>query len=1137
MSNNFVHLHLHTEYSLLDGVGKIDEYITRAKELDMPAIAITDHGNMFGVYQLYQKAKKANIKPILGIEIYVSEHAHFDKKGENFHLILLAQNLEGYKNLMKLSSLAYTEGFYYRPRVDKEQLKQHSTGLIALSACMKGEIAQHLLSNQEDNAYKIAESYCDIFSKENFYIELQNAGLSEQPELNQKLFKLAESLSLECVVTNDVHFCFKGEHALQDIATCIQTGSKLSDKKRFKMDCPEIYLKSYSEMHEMFPQKHFERALSNTLKISNRCNVELEMGTPKFPSYSPVGFSGTLDEFFIKLVEKYKKKRYQNLTPIIESRILFEVNTIVKMGFSGYFVVIWDLIAYAKSQNIMIGPGRGSAAGSIVSYILGITEIDPISYDLVFERFLNPERISMPDIDIDICQERRQELIAYVAKKYGSTHVAQIITFGTLKARAAIRDVGRVMGISLSKIDKITREFSQFQTIDEVVKANPALSNTIETDSEVKELLYFAKKLEGKVRHASTHAAGVVISKNPLTDDVPLYSDNTNSIIATQYQMKELEDIGLLKIDFLGLKNLTIIQRTLEYIEKYYSNKIDLSSIPLDNAKTFSVFQQCDTVGIFQFESRGITKLTCDVSPTHFEDIIALLALYRPGPLGSGMVDDYIAGKHGKKIVEYPHASLEGILKETYGVILYQEQVMKIAHIMADYSLGEADLLRRAMGKKDVRLMEDNKQKFVERAIKKGVESSIAEYVFTLIASFAGYGFNKSHSACYALIAYWTAYFKANYPLAFFASLMSSEKYDSEKLAFYIRNAKKNGIETLPPSIQESENNFTIKSNSILFSLSAIKNIGEVFVEKLVVARNREEKSRFDSINSFIFAAKREGINKKALEALIFSGALSEFSYTKSSLFTHIDTMLEYAQKRIDYEDDFQLSLFGKKTTPYTLKIENLPEMDSTELLKLEKEFLGLFFSGHPLDEYKLLIESMPTVKIVDIDKNCLHNFQLFGTIHSLNTKVTKRGDVMCDFILEDFTGQIPVICFPRTFIRYSHVLATGNHIFITGKIATDYFGGKENHKFIIEEIIDSEAFFHSADHTLFLLLSQDDEKILALKEILSKHRGSFPVVLAIKETKQLIKLPKEYFMKPTRNCLESLYNLLGENNTKIQKR
>ena len=1136
MNHNFVHLHLHTEYSLLDGVGKIEEYILRAKALNMPAIAITDHGNMFGVYQFYKEAKKAGIKPILGIEIYVSEYDHLEKKGSNFHLVLLAKNLTGYKNLMKLTTLGYMEGFYYRPRVDKRQLKMHSEGLVALSACMKGEISSALLEGQEEKAYKLAEEYSQIFSSENFFIELQNAGLAEQPNLNLKLYTLAEKLSLQCVVTNDVHFTYKGEHTLQDIATCIQTGSKLSDKNRFKMDCPEIYLKSYDEMRDAFPEKHYQEALENSLKIAEMCNVELESGLPKFPSYIPENFSGNLDDFFTKLVNKYKSKRYSHLTPTIEERIQFELKTIIKMGFSGYFVVIWDLIAYAKSQNIMIGPGRGSAAGSIVSYILGITELDPMKYGLVFERFLNPERISMPDIDIDICQERRQELITYVTKKYGSSHVAQIITFGTLKARAAIRDVGRVMGVSLAKVDKITREFSTFQSIDDIVKSNALISNMIESDTEVKNLLFYAKKLEGKVRHASTHAAGVVISKNPLTDDVPLYSDSAASLVATQYQMKELEDIGLLKMDFLGLKNLTIIQRTLEYIQKYHHQNLILSDIPLDDDKTFEVFQRGDTVGIFQFESRGITKLTRDVSPTHFEEIIALLALYRPGPLGSGMVEDFIAGKHGKKLVEYPDASLEAILKETYGVILYQEQVMKIAHVMADYSLGEADLLRRAMGKKDTHLMESNKQKFVERAVEKGFDISVAEYVFTLIASFAGYGFNKSHSACYALIAYWTAYFKANYPLAFFASLMSSEKYDSEKLAHYIHNAQKNGIQALPPSIQESENNFTIKENSILFSLSAIKNIGEVLVEKLVSAREREENKRFQSINAFIFAAKRENINKKALEALIFAGALSEFGYTKASLFSSIDIMLDYAQKRIEYEDDFQLSLFGKKSTPYTLRIEQRPEMDAKELLKLEKEFLGLYFSGHPLDEYKLLIESMPTVKIHEIDKNALSSFQLFGTIHSLNTKVTKRGDVMCDFILEDFTGQIPVICFPKTFIRYSHILATGHHIFATGRIATDFFGGQENHKFILEEVMDSEAFFHSMNYTIFLLISQDEETVLKLKSILSKYRGNFPITLAIKENKQLLKLPKEYHISPTLECLEAITTLLGKNSIKIQE-
>ena len=755
MIKNFVHLHLHTEYSLLDGVGKIDDYLDRAKELGMQAIAITDHGNLFGALEFYKKARKKGIKPIIGMEAYVCERGMEDKEGRNFHLILLARDNEGYKNLLKISSESFIRGFYYKPRVDKVFLKEHSEGLIALSACMQGEISRRILDMESEVKISNAiDEYVDIFGRENFFIEVQANGIKEQFELNEKLYEIAKQNNLKLVATNDTHYVNEGEHTLQDILICVQTGAKLSDEKRMRIETEELFLKSREQVLGQLGEKYIE-AVDNTIVIAERCNVDIEFGHFKFPDYKIPTCVKTIEAFLRKLVYLGLSKRYSHgLTKSIVERVEYELGIIEKMGYAGYFVVVWDFIDFAKRKNIPIGPGRGSAAGSLIAYALGITQLDPLKYNLIFERFLNPERISMPDIDIDICQERRQEVIDYVIEKYGADKVAQIITFGTMKARAAIRDVGRVLNTPLSKIDAVAKLVPFNATIKQTLEGVEEFRKQYLEDREIQKVIDISAKIENKVRHASVHAAGIVITKDPLTDTVPLYCDTKNKVVSTQYQMKELEDLGLLKMDFLGLRNLTNLQRTIDYIKEDLGEEIRLEDIPLNSKKVYELLSRGDTSGVFQMESVGIRKILVKLKPDKFEDIIALLALYRPGPLGSGMVDDFINGKNGTTEIKYPHPSLEQTLKETYGVILYQEQVMKIANIMAGYSLGEADLLRRAMGKKNVQIMEENREKFITRSIENGYSEEKAQEMFELIDKFAGYGFNKSHSAAYALIAY-----------------------------------------------------------------------------------------------------------------------------------------------------------------------------------------------------------------------------------------------------------------------------------------------------------------------------------------------------------------------------------------------
>ncbi|MFK4785349.1 DNA polymerase III subunit alpha [Fusobacterium sp. MFO224] len=1137
MENKFTHLHLHTEYSLLDGVGKISEYINRAKELKMKSIGITDHGNMFGAIEMYKKAIKNGIKPIIGIEAYIAENGMKNKEGRIFHIVLLAKNNEGYKNLIKISSEAYIEGFYYKPRIDKEFLKSHKEGVICLSACMQGEIPRRILDGESlEIVNKSVKDYIDIFGKEDFYIELQSNGFQVQRELNRKLYELAKRFGLKTVATNDTHYVNKGDHVLQDIMLCIQTGSRINDEKRMKIETEELYLKDREEMIKSLGKEYIE-AIDNTSEISDKCNVQIEFGKFKFPYYVIPENEKNIENYLKTLVYEGLKKRYPlGLDESIIERVEYEISIINKMGYAGYFVVVWDFISFAKGRGIPIGPGRGSAAGSLVAYALGITELDPLKYNLIFERFLNPERISMPDIDIDICQERRQELIEYVIKKYGSDKVAQIITFGTLKARAAIRDVGRVLNIQLSKIDKIAKLIPSNYSINDALKNIKELNEMYRVDNEIKMVLDLSNRLENKVRHTSIHAAGIVITKDPLNETVPLYSDK-DSATSTQYQMKELEELGLLKMDFLGLKNLTNIQRTIDYIKDVLNKEIKLEDIPLNNEKVYELFSRGDTLGIFQCESKGIRKILKKLKPDRFEDIIALLALYRPGPLGSGMVDNFINCKNGIEEIKYPHDSLKEILEETYGVILYQEQVMKIANIMANYSLGEADLLRRAMGKKNIYIMEENKEKFIERSIKNGYTEEKANEIFNLIDKFAGYGFNKSHSAAYALIAYWTAYLKALYPKYYFAAIMSSGMNDIENIAGYIEDAKKHQIKVKFPSVNKAASRFLVDKDGIIFALSAIKNLGIKVSEG--IKQEAQENGEYKAFDEFIFRTKKYGINKKGLEALIYSGALDCLEGNRKAKIESISKAIDYTNKRLKEDEIQQMNLFGEaKSSITSFSMSQVEDFKLEEKLKKEKEFLGFYLSANPLDIYKNIISAYRADNIESIkdgEENKITD--IVGILHNIKKVVTKKtGEIMGIFDIEDYTGIIQGIIFPRDFKKYFSDFVEGKVVLFSGSIKTDYFNGNETKKFIVKKLIDVDKLSFLSNKKVYLLLKENEKyKFLKLKDILRRYSGQSNVFFAMKKEGKKVVRDSNIKVFPSLNFINEVVDLLGKDSLVIK--
>jgi DNA polymerase-3 subunit alpha len=1023
MEKDFIHLHLHSQYSLLDGAIKFDELFLQAKEYGMSAVALTDHGNLFGAVEFYKEAKKAGIKPIIGCEVYVAPGSRNDKSPEekNHHLILLSMNQEGYKNLSNLLTKAYFEGFYRKPRIDHELLDMHREGLIVLSGCLNGELCKHLLSNDLQGALHTAAKYKEMFG-DRYYLEIQANKLPEQEIVNQKIREIGKRLRIPVVATNDCHYLRRGDSKPHDILLCIQTGATVRDEKRFKFKGDEYYLKSREEMLECLGG--FEEEIERTLEVAERCGFEFKTNGYKLPVFELEG-GKSLDEHMAHLAREGLEERLkENGTPkekvnIYKERLESEIEIIKRMGFSGYFLVVADFINFAKSRGIPVGPGRGSAAGSLVAYALGITEIDPIPYNLLFERFLNPERVSMPDIDVDFCAERRDEVIKYVTEKYGADKVAQIGTFGTMSAKAVVKDVGRVLGIPYADVDRVTKLIPTFRgkvfSIDESISQIPQLKELIQKSPSLRELIEIARPLENMVRHSSTHAAGIVISNEPLSDYIPLYKGSREEIV-TQFDMKSVEDLGFVKFDFLGLKTLTVIDKTIKLISENRGSeddlKFDIKKIPLDDQEVYKLLSSGRTRGVFQIESSGMKELLMKLQPSSFEDIIAVLALYRPGPLDSGMVDEFIKRKHGKTRIDYPLPELREILKDTYGLFVYQEQIMKTASVLADYSLGEADLLRRAMGKKKPEEMKAQRERFLEGAKKKGIDIKKAEEIFDAMEKFAEYSFNKSHSAAYALITYQTAYLKTHYPAEFMAALLSVEAGNSDKVIASIAECKEMGIELLPPDVNESMAGFTAKDGKIRFGLSAIKNIGEGTVEAIIKAR--EKGGKFKTIFDFCERVDAKKINRRTFESLIKSGAFDSLRAHRAQLMEALDDLLTYTSAVQKSAPEGQSSLFILSDSISPPELPEVEEWSEKEILRAEMDVLGFYVTSHPMAKYMGEIK-----KYTNTDTELLSEIKerrevsIAGVVRSINVKHTKNGSgIFGNLVLEDMKGSVEVVVF-----------------------------------------------------------------------------------------------------------------------------
>lgn len=1038
MSNSqFVHLHLHTEYSLLDGAIRIDELLERAKIFNMPAVAITDHGNLFGVIEFYKKANKAGIKPIIGCEVYLAPHSRFNKTRANketgqteeasFHLTLLVENNEGYRNLTKLVTASYLEGFYYKPRIDFDLLSQHSAGLITLSGCLKGEIPYYLALGDYGRAEKIAKQFLDVFGSR-FYLEIQKNGISEQDKINRGIIELSKKYGIPIVATNDCHYLEKTDAKAHEILLCIQTGKTIKDEKRMRFQTDEFYFKSPDEMSTAF--KEIPEAIRNTIEIADRCNFQFKLGDYKIPVYKvPEGF--TQESYLRKLaIEGLRERLNNNIPDNYYERLEEELQVITKMGFASYFLIVWDFINFARKRSIPVGPGRGSAAGSLVAYALRITDIDPIKYGLLFERFLNPERISMPDIDVDFCKDRREQVIRYVSEKYGNNKVAHIITFGTMAAKAVVRDVGRAMDIPLSEVDRIAKMIpNACSSLKQAMELEPKLKEIYKKNQIMRELFDVALRLEGLARHASQHAAGIVISPEPLENFMPLYKNAAEESVITQFDMKALEDIGLLKFDFLGLKTLTVINETINYAEKL-GKKIDLNNIPLDDEETYRMLSSGDTVGVFQLESRGMRDLIQKMQPEKFEDLIALVALFRPGPLGSGMVDDFIKRKKGLIPIEYDLPELKEILDETYGVILYQEQVMKIANVIAGFSMGQADILRKAMGKKIEELMTNLKSDFINGAVSRGIPMEKAETLFNLMAAFGKYGFNKSHSAAYAYISYITAYLKAHYPLEFFAANLSNEMGDTNKILKFLNECRKFGIEIKGPDINESERVFTISGNAIRFGLEAVKGVGEAALECILRER---QKGMFKSLNDFLMRVDTKKVNKKVIESLIKAGAFDSL-YPEYSPNQSRAIAIEEINKNKTHTPLKGLFQIEDKIEPW----------DKERLLSEEKSALGFYLSGHPIENLRALLKRKNILTIGDIielseeelsdNSEESQDISIAGIIEKVNSKAKEKG-VVGYVTIGDETGILEVVIYPELFKKFREQLKEGNFVLIKGLI------------------------------------------------------------------------------------------------------
>ncbi len=1140
--SDFVHLHNHTHYSLLDGAIRVPDLLETTLQYKMPAVAITDHGNMFGAIDFYLSAKKAGVKPIIGAEMYMAPGNRTDRKPlkkdtseRTYHLILLAKNLTGYKNLMRLASIAFLEGFYYKPRIDFEVLEKYHEGLVAASACIKGAVPFKLLTDGYNAAREMALRYQEIFGAD-FYIELQNHGLKAEQDIQENLIKLARDLNIKLIATNDAHYLKREHYAAHDVLLCLQTGKDLDDPKRMRYETDQLYFKSTDEMYQLF--SHIPEALENTLEIAEKCNVELELSKNYLPRYEiPEPF--TLAEYFKTIADKGLQQRYPNITPELQQRLDYEIKIINQMGFPSYFLIVKDFIDYARQLGIPVGPGRGSAAGSLVAYALGITNVDPIQYDLIFERFLNPERVTMPDIDIDFCYERRNEIIEYVRKKYGENQVCQIITFGTMAARAVIRDVGRVLKMPYSEVDKIAKMVPATlkMTLPKALEQVEELRTIAESDELHQKLIQFSLTLEGLARHSSIHACGVVITPNDLTEYVPLYKSPTNDI-TTQYEMKFLEEVGVLKMDFLGLRTLTVIDDTLKALAAK-GIQLDIDKIPLDDKATFDVFSKGNTIAIFQFESSGMQTYLKKLKPTCVADLIAMNALYRPGPMD--MIDDFIARKHGDKKIEYLHPLLEPILRETYGIIVYQEQVMRIASDLAGFSMGEDDLLRRAMGKKKVELMKKQRQLFVEGAQKRNVKAEVANEIFDLMDKFAGYGFNKSHAACYSVVAYQTAYLRAHYPSEFMAANLTSEMSNIDRIQILIEECRKMGIHVLPPEVNESDAKFIATEKGIRFGLGAVKNVGLGSIKAITEARKKV--GRFHNLFEFVSSIDLRAVNKKVLESLIQVGALDNMEGHRAQLCESIDLAVAYAQNINSDRAMGQTSIFDLEVSDSAISTPLLPAVqpwDKIESLRREKELLGFYISGHPLRKFEEELRLFSTIQVKDIpDTKDGQIVRIGGMVVSVKSMFDRKGKAMAFVNFEDFTGSTEVIVFSDAFSQYREQLKPDAMLILIGKIS---IREEEDPKIMLDESLPLEYARERFTRGITLTLQSEflkSEVIQQITGILEKNRGECPLFVQVLEPnkKPVLIKSKRFQLNPGVETMNKLRTIVGAENLRIDAR
>ena len=1147
---NFTHLHVHTEYSLLDGSNKINEYVSRVKELGMKSAAITDHGVMFGCIDFYKAAKAAGIKPILGCEVYVAPGSRFDKeKGKEedryYHLVLLAETQEGYQNLIKIVSYGFVDGFYYKPRVDMELLEQYHEGIIALSACLAGEVARNLARGFYEEGKEAALRYEKIFGKGNFFLELQDHGIPEQRQVNHELIRMSRETGIELVATNDVHYTYSSDAEAHDILLCVQTGKSLKDENRMRYEGGQYYVKSEEEMRRLFP--YAPEAIENTGKIAERCNVEIEFGVTKLPKFDvPDGY--TAWEYLNKLCFEGLDKRYTDNKEELKKRLNYELGVIKDMGYVDYFLIVWDFIRYAREQGIMVGPGRGSAAGSLVSYTLGITKLDPIKYDLLFERFLNPERVSMPDIDVDFCFERRQEVIDYVVEKYGKDQVVQIVTFGTMAARGVIKDVGRVMDVPYVQCDTIAKMIPQELniTIDKAMKANPELKKIYETDETVRKLIDMSRRLEGLPRHTSMHAAGVVISQKPVMEYVPLSRGSDGSLV-TQFTMTTLEELGLLKMDFLGLRTLTVIQNAEKLVRRDKGIELDMDKIDYEDKKVYGMLGAGKTEGVFQLESTGMKNFMKELKPGNLEDIIAGLSLYRPGPMD--FIPQYIKGKNNPDEIHYDCPELEPILKATYGCIVYQEQVMQIVRSLGGYTLGRSDLVRRAMSKKKASVMEKERQNFVygneeegvPGCIHRGISEKTANKIYDDMIDFAKYAFNKSHAAAYAVVSYQTAFLKYYYPVEYMAALMTSVIHNPSKVAEYILSSRKMQIEILPPDINFGESEFSADHGAIRYGLSAIKSLGAPMIRAIVEERN--ENGKYQSLRDFIERMSGRELNKRAIENLIKAGALDQVAGNRRQKLMVYAEIVDAVNQEKKNAMTGQMSLFDlisdEEKEAYEIQMPKVEEYSKEELLSFEKEVLGVYISGHPLEEYEERWRKNITARTVDfqIDEELGTSKAgdgeiavIGGIITNKTVKYTRNNKVMAFLTIEDLVGTVEVVVFPNDYEKNVQKMEEDSKVFIRGKVQGD---ADKASKLICEKIYS----FDDVPKELWVQFETKEDYLTEENEflkLLSGSRGTDRVIIYVRTPKSITYLGIEKSVKINETLSGKLYEKYGMDNVKV---